>query len=68
MKKNWYRLVCIGMCHIVLYMVLVPYVIYPWFGKPGVAVTTLIAVAFSIVMTKNLWFKKKDRPNKGLRR
>ncbi len=61
MKKNWYRLVCIGMCHIVLYMYLVPKVIYPKFGKQGIVIATAFAVVLSIVIIGNAWFGKKKK-------
>jgi hypothetical protein len=60
MKKKWFRLVCIGMCHIMLYIYLIPHVIYPQLGKPGVAVTALTAAGITIMVLKNTWVKKKE--------
>ena len=59
MKKNWCRLVCIGMCHIILYMYLIPKVIFPKFGKQGIVSATVLAVVISIVIIGNTWFGKK---------
>lgn len=61
MKKNWYRLVCIGICHIVLYIYMVPRVIYPRFGKQGVVITTVLALGISIAIVGNAWFRKKKK-------
>ncbi len=61
MKKNWYRLVCIGICHIVLYIYMVPRVIYPRFGKQGVVIATVLALGISIAIVGNVWFRKKKK-------
>jgi hypothetical protein len=61
MKKNWGRLVCIGICHIVLYMYLVPMVIYPRFGKQGTWIATIFIVVLSIAIFGNVWFGKKKK-------
>lgn len=61
MKKNWYRLVCIGMCHMLLYIYLVPSVIYPKFGKQGIMIATVLAVVLSIVIIGNAWCGKKKK-------
>ncbi len=60
MKKAWWRLAGIGIFHLVLYVYLVPFVIYPKFGNNGITFAVVVAVAVSIVMLGTLWMGKKN--------
>lgn len=64
MKKAWRRIVGIGIFHMILYMYLVPFVIYPRFGSNGLTFTIITAVLISAVVLGTLWFGKTN-PQKG---
>lgn len=60
MKKNLIlRIVGIGIFHIVLYLYVVPFVIYPKFGKNGFEFTVVIAIIISIAVLGTMFCKKK---------
>lgn len=59
MKKNWIRLVCIGICHIVLYMYLVPFVIYPRYGDNGKIFATILGIVIVVAVLGTARLGKK---------
>ncbi len=59
MKKAWARIVGIGIFHMFLYMYLVPFVIYPKYGRNGLVFTIITAVIISIAVLGTLWIGKK---------
>ncbi len=65
MKRAWIRIAGIGIFHTVLYMVLVPFIIIPRFGVPGLEVTVVASVIVSVVVMGSLGVKKKNKKFKG---
>ncbi len=59
MKRAWIRIVGIGVFHTVLYVVLVPMVIYPRFGDNGYIFAGLTAVIVSVAVLGSMWLGKK---------
>jgi hypothetical protein len=59
MKRAWIRIAGIGMFHMVLYMVLVPFVIFPRYGVQGLEVTIVVSVIVSVVVMGSLGVRKK---------
>ncbi|MCD4676991.1 MAG: hypothetical protein K8S18_13495 [Desulfobacula sp.] len=55
------RIVGIGIFHAVLYLYIVPFVIYPKFGNYGFKFTIVIAIIISIAVLGTMFLKK----NKG---
>ena len=64
MRKAWFRIAGIGMFHMIIYMYLVPFVIYPRFGNNGLTFTIITAVLISAAVLGTLWFGKNN-PLKG---
>ncbi len=62
MKKAWLRIAGIGIFHMILYMYLVPFVIYPRFGSNGLTFTIITAVLISAAVLGTLWFGKTNPP------
>ncbi|RLB88309.1 MAG: hypothetical protein DRH26_13855 [Deltaproteobacteria bacterium] len=62
MKNAWTRIVGIGIFHMFLYMYLVPFVIWPRYGKNGLVFTIVTAVVISLAVLGTLWIgNKKNR-------
>ncbi|NWH04569.1 hypothetical protein [Desulfobacter latus] len=63
MTKIAIRIVGIGMLHSFLYGYLVPFVIYPHFGRHGIAFAVIVAILISIgiMATLKLGKSKKKR-------
>ncbi len=59
-KKMIFRSMGIGFFHMILYLYVVPFVIYPKYGTKGLTVVVLIAVIISIVVLGTLFIKKKN--------
>jgi len=59
------RIVGIGMLHSFLYGYLVPFVIYPQFGRHGITFAVIVAILISIGMIATLWLGKNKKKNKG---
>ena len=51
----------IGSLHMVLYLYIVPFMVYPKFGKNGITVVVVLAVLISAVVLGTLFFEKKTR-------
>ena len=56
-----YRIIGIGLFHAVLYLYLVPFVIYPSFGNSGLTFTVIVAVIISIAVLASIKLSR----NKG---
>jgi len=61
-KRISLRIFFIGSLHMILYLYIVPFMIYPKFGKSGIAVVAGLAVFISAIVFGTLFF---DRKNKG---
>ncbi len=60
MKKSLiFRLIGIGMFHAVLYLYVVPFMIYPRFGNNGFKITIAVAVIISIAVLGTIFIRKK---------
>ncbi len=60
-KKIILRIIGIGIFHIVLYLYIVPFVIYPKFGKNGFEFTIAVAVIISIAVLGTIFFERKNK-------
>jgi len=65
MKRAWIRIAGVGIFHSVLYMVLVPFIIVPRYGVPGLEVTIVASVIVSVVVMGSLGVKKRNKNVKG---
>ncbi len=57
------RALIIGTLHAVLYLWLVPFVIYPKFGKSGFLSVLAVAILISVLIIGTLIFNKRKRDN-----
>ena len=57
-KKIIVRIVGIGILHSVLYLYLVPFVIYPKFGNNGFQFTVIVAIMISIAIFSTIFISK----------
>ena len=60
-KKVILRIICIGIFHMVLYLYVVPFVIYPRFGKDGFKFTVAVAIIISIAVFGTILLEKKNK-------
>ncbi|MBC2705538.1 hypothetical protein [Desulfobacula sp.] len=60
-KKIILRIIGIGIFHMVLYLYIVPFVIYPKFGKNGFEFTIAVAVIISIAVLGTIFFERKNK-------
>jgi len=60
-KKIILRIIGIGIFHIILYLYIVPFVIYPKFGKNGFEFTIAVAVIISIAVLGTIFFERKNK-------
>ena len=63
-KKTIYKIVSIGCLHTFLYLYLIPFVIFPAFGKNGLALTVVITIAISIIILITIFIEKSNRSQK----
>ena len=62
MKKNvLLRIIGIGLFHMVLYLYVVPFVIYPKFGKIGFEFAIAVAITISIAVLGTILLEKKNK-------
>jgi len=59
------RIVGIGLLHSFLYGYLVPFVIYPQYGRHGITFAVMVAILISIGIMATLWLGKNKKKNKG---
>jgi hypothetical protein len=60
-KKIRLRIFLIGSLHMVLYLYIVPFMVYPTFGKNGITVVMVLAVLVSAVVLGTLSFERKNK-------
>jgi len=60
-KRLILRIVGIGIFHMVLYLYIVPFVIYPKFGDNGFKFAVAVAVIVSIAVLGTIFFGKKNK-------
>ncbi len=60
-RKITLRLIGIGIFHTVLYLYIVPFVIYPKFGNNGLVFVVITAVLISIAIIGTLFLEKKNK-------
>ncbi len=58
-KKVLPRIIGIGIFHMVLYLYIVPFIIYPKFGKTGFEFAIAVAVIISIAVLGTILLEKK---------
>lgn len=58
-QKLTFRIVGIGIFHCVLYLYIVPFVIYPTFGKNGLHFAVIAAVIISIAVLGTIFVSKE---------
>ncbi len=58
-KKTIYKFIFIGCMHTFLYLYLIPFVIFPMFGKDGLKFAVAIAVCISIIILTTIFIQKK---------
>ncbi len=63
-RKITLRLIGIGFFHTVLYLYIVPFVIYPKFGNDGLIFVIITAVIISIAIIGTLFLEKKTKGDK----
>ena len=57
-KKTIFRIAGIGLFHMVLYLYIVPFVIYPKFGRNGYKFAVAVAVIISIAVLGTIFIEK----------
>ena len=60
-KKLILRDIGIGMFHAVLYLYIVPFVIYPKFGNNGFKFTIVVAIIISIAVLGTIFLETKNK-------
>lgn len=60
-EKAIWRIIGIGIFHTVLYLYVVPFVVYPKFGKAGLHFTLIVAIIISAAVLGTLFIKKKSK-------
>ncbi len=63
-RKITLRLIGIGVFHTILYLYIVPFVIYPKFGNDGLLFVIITAVLISIAVMGTLFLEKKIKGDK----
>ncbi|MFA5902563.1 MAG: hypothetical protein WC836_01415 [Desulfobacula sp.] len=61
-KRVGLRIIFIGSLHMLLYLYIVPFIIYPKFGKNGITFTVALAILVSVVVLGTIFY---ERNNKG---
>ena len=60
-KKIRLRIFLIGSLHMVLYLYIVPFMVYPTFGKNGIIIVVVLAVLVSAVVLGTLSLERKNK-------
>lgn len=63
-KKIIFRIVGIGIFHMVLYLYVVPFIIYPKFGDSGFKFTVAVAIVISIAVLGTMFFERRIKGDK----
>ena len=56
-----FRIIGIGIFHMILYLYIVPFVIYPKFGKIGFEFTIAVAIIISIAVLGTILLEKINK-------
>ena len=64
-KKILLRILFIGSLHMVLYLYMVPFIIYPKFGKNGIIFVVALAILISVVFLGTIFFERKNKGDKN---
>lgn len=60
-KKAVRRIIGIGIFHILLYVYVVPFVVYPKFGKTGFQFTLVVGAVISAAVLGTVFWEKKNK-------
>ncbi len=60
-KRITLRVIFIGSLHMVLYLYIVPFIVYPKFGKLGFAFVVAIAILISVLVLGTIFFERKNK-------
>lgn len=60
-EKTVWRIAGIGFFHTVLYLYVVPFIVYPAFGRTGLLVTVALSLGISLVVLGTLFKQKTDK-------
>lgn len=60
-KKVILRIIGIGIFHMILYLYIVPFVIYPKFGQNGFKFAVVVAIIVSIAVLGTIFLEKKNK-------
>lgn len=60
-KKVLLRIIGIGIFHMILYLYVVPFVIYPKFGKNGFEFAVAVAILISIAVMGTILLEKSNK-------
>ena len=60
-KKIQVRFIGIGIFHMILYLYIVPFVIYPKFGKAGLEFAIAVAIIISIAVLGTIFLEHKNK-------
>lgn len=63
-KKPLSRIIGIGIFHTVLYLFVVPFVIYPKFGDDGIKFTVVVAILISVATFGTMFLDGKNKRRK----
>ncbi len=64
-RPFWLRIAAIGCLHTFVYLYLIPFVVFPQFGRNGLLCVTICAVIISITIMGSMWTGKKFRKKYG---
>lgn len=64
-KQVVFRIIGIGILHVVLYLYIVPFVIYPKFGSNGIKFAVVVAIVISVAAFGTMFFKEKFKGDKN---
>jgi len=64
-KKMMLRIFGIGIFHMVLYLYVVPFLIYPKFGNNGLKFTIAVAIIISVAIFGTMFCKEKIKGDKN---
>ena len=64
-KKVILRIIGIGLFHLLLYLYIVPFVIYPRFGDDGFKFAVVVAILVSIAILGTMFCKEKIQGEKN---
>ncbi|MCF6246220.1 MAG: hypothetical protein L3J69_02550 [Desulfobacula sp.] len=60
-NKAIWRILGIGIFHTILYLYIVPFIIYPRFGKIGLQFAVFVAITISIAVLGTIFIEKKNK-------